>query len=210
MQKKQKIKNKKQKQKQKQNLKQRLKQNKKIKTFDEYYQECIKNKTILKDIPHYLKKALERAIKEYEKGIILEKSGLANFSEKYTILGKSGILPMEYFEEKAPQIKDFLEKYQKTKVKMLMVCKMVKDEGFVNSYFHSKTYINLENTNVEVILEEMEKEILDNISIYLKNGSEWNFSEVESLEIHIVEYKPMKGGSYIPLPEFIMRKKINN
>ena len=27
-----------------------------IKTFDEYFQECIKNKTIPKDTPHYLKK----------------------------------------------------------------------------------------------------------------------------------------------------------
>ena len=41
----------------------------KIKTFDEYFQECIKNKTIPKDTPHYLKKALERAMKEYDKGI---------------------------------------------------------------------------------------------------------------------------------------------
>ena len=29
----------------------------KIKTFDEYFQECVKNKSILKDIPDYLKKA---------------------------------------------------------------------------------------------------------------------------------------------------------
>ena len=47
----------------------------KIKTFDEYFQECIKNKTIPKDTPHYLKKALERAMKEYNKGIKHEKQG---------------------------------------------------------------------------------------------------------------------------------------
>ena len=41
----------------------------KIKTFNEYFQECIKNKTIPKDTPPYLKKALERAMKEYEDGI---------------------------------------------------------------------------------------------------------------------------------------------
>ena len=38
----------------------------KIKTFDEYFQECIKNKSIPKDTPNYLKKALERAVKEYD------------------------------------------------------------------------------------------------------------------------------------------------
>ena len=56
-----------------------------IKTFDEYFQECIKNKTIPKDTPHYLKKALERAMKEYEKGIKHETSALSNFAEKYVI-----------------------------------------------------------------------------------------------------------------------------
>ena len=35
---------------------------KKIKTFDEYFEECIKNKEILKDTPSYFREALERAI----------------------------------------------------------------------------------------------------------------------------------------------------
>ena len=96
-----------------------------IKTFDEYYQECIKNKSVPKDTPHYLKKALERAIKEYEKGIILEKSALANFAEKYIIEGKSGLFPKYYFGEKASQIKDFLRKYRNTKVRLLLVCEML-------------------------------------------------------------------------------------
>ena len=50
-------------------------------------------------------------------------------------------------------------------------------------------------------------EILGNVIIYQTNGSGWYFNEVIRLEIHIVEYKPMKGGTYIPLPEFITKKK---
>ena len=76
-----------------------------------------------------------------------------------------------------------------------------------NAYFQSKTKINLEGTNVTTFLKEMIKEIFNNLSIYQKNGSGWYFKEVVRLEIHIVEYKPMKGGSYLPLPDFIMRKK---
>ena len=57
--------------------KQRIKSKKrKIKTFDEYFHEYIKNKTIPKDTLPYLKKALERAMKEYNKGLIHEKSAL--------------------------------------------------------------------------------------------------------------------------------------
>ena len=40
---------------------------KKIKSFQEYFEECIRNKKIPEDTPPYLRKALERAILEYEK-----------------------------------------------------------------------------------------------------------------------------------------------
>ena len=53
----------------------------------------------------------------------------------------------------------------------------------------------------------MIKEILEKNSVFRMGGSGWYFEEVSSLEIHIVDYKPMKGSSYIPLPDFIMRKK---
>ena len=36
----------------------------KTKSLDEYFQECIKNQTIPKDTPSYLKKALECALQE--------------------------------------------------------------------------------------------------------------------------------------------------
>ena len=191
----------------------------KIKTFNEYFQECIKNKTIPKDTPNYLKKALERALKEYEEGIILEKSALTNFSEKYDIKGKPGKIPLEHFREKAPQIKDFLRNHRNTKVRMLLVCEMEKQiiersngETKTNyerdkAYFQSHTYINLKKTEVKVFLKEMIMEILGNLIIYQKKGSGWYFKEIIRLEIHIVEYKPMRGGSYIPLPEFITKKK---
>ena len=190
---------------------------KKIKTFNDYFQECIKNKTIPKDTPHYLKKALKRAVKEYEEGIILEKSALANFAEKYIIKGKPGLLPIEYFKEKATQIKDFLRNYRNTKVRMLLVCEMEKQiieksngesktiNEYDNAYFQSRTHINLEKTDVKVFLKEMIKEIWGTLITYQKKGSGWYFKEVIRLEIHIVEYKPMRGGSYIPLPKFIQK-----
>ena len=42
---------------------------KQIKSFEEYFQECIKKKKIPTDTPSYLKKALKRALKEYQQGI---------------------------------------------------------------------------------------------------------------------------------------------
>ena len=115
--------------------------------------------------------------------------------------------------------KKLRRKYQNTKVRLILVCEMEKELNFEqnekiqvlfardNAYFQSKTEINLKGTNVKTFLKEMIKEILNNLSIYQKNGSGWYFKEVIRLEIHIVEYKPLSGGTYIPLPENIMRKK---
>ena len=50
-------------------------------------------------------------------------------------------------------------------------------------------------------------EILNKTATYQRNGSVWYFKEVLKLEIHTVDYKPMRGFSYIPLPDFILRKK---
>lgn len=50
--------------------------------------------------------------------------------------------------------------------------------------------------------------ILKGILNYQRNGSGWSFKEVLSLETHTVAYK-LKGSSYIPPPNFIMRKKAN-
>ena len=75
------------------------------------------------------------------------------------------------------------------------------------AYFQSQIHINLEKTDVKVILSRMLREIMINLADYQKNGLGWYFKEVIGLEIHTVDYKPMKGKSYIPLPNFIMRKK---
>ena len=49
---------------------------KKPKTFEEYFQECIKNRRIPPDSPPYLRKALERAMREYDLGMVRKKSAL--------------------------------------------------------------------------------------------------------------------------------------
>lgn len=54
--------------------------------------------TIHADTPLYLKKALKRALKEYQQGIKKEKSALDNFAKKYTIDGEAEVITIQYFE----------------------------------------------------------------------------------------------------------------
>ena len=84
---------------------------------------------------------------------------------------------------------------------MILVCIMELDESEdggrkyittrFKTYFNTETYINLESTDVKVILSQMIKEILERIANFQMNGSGWSFKEVSSLEIHIIDYKPI-------------------
>ena len=196
-------------------LREKINPKPKIKTFNEYFQECIKNKTIPPDTPSYLRKALEKTLKEYDQGIIKEKSALEEFANKYIIKGEPGITPFEFFRNKASSLKDFLRNRRNIKVRFVLVCLMEKMDGNQKliitvqdkAYFHSDTHINLESTDVKEILAKVIHNILEKISIYQQNGSGWYFKEVLHLEIHTVVYKPVGGSSYIPLPDWIMLKK---
>ena len=72
---------------------------KEIKTFEQYFEDCIQNKEIPSDTPSYLRGALERAIKEHLQGIEKEKSAFENFAIKYIIEGEPGLTPVEYFNK---------------------------------------------------------------------------------------------------------------
>ena len=192
---------------------------KRIKTFEDYFEECIKNKKIPKDTPPYLRKALERVINEYEQGIEIEKKlALDEFAKKYIIKGKPGILPLQFFKNKKRVIKDFLRNHRNNKVRFVLVVIMEKEEKILKdnhltfkiqdkAYFNSSTYNNFNSTDVKDIISKSIIEIIEKISIYQQMGSGWYFKEIDQLEIHTTEFKPINGSSYIPLPDWIMRKK---
>ena len=185
------------------------------KTFEEYFEECIKNRKIPKNTPSYLRKALERAMREHIQGIKIEKSSLDGFAKKYVIKGKPGVLPNQFFIDIYPNIKEFLRNHRNIKVRFVLdviMAKQEKDKNRTfeikdNSYFHSDTHSNLESTNVNNIIRDSKSKILEGISNYQNNGSDWYFKEINQFEIHTNEFKPMTGTSYIPLPDWIMRKK---
>ena len=122
----------------------------KPKSFEEYFQECIKNKTIPSDTPSYLRKALERALREYDQGIEKEKSSLEGFANKYIVKGKTDVTPLEFFKSKSTYLKDFLRNHRNIKVRFVLVCMMEQmgksSDGKSSlsiqdkAYFHSETH----------------------------------------------------------------------
>ena len=190
---------------------------KKIKSFDEYFQECIENKEFPADTPPYFREALERAIKEYNQGLVKEKSAFENFAVKYIIEGEPSLTPIEYFNRVYKTLEDFFTYHRNIKFSMILVCLMEqqirsKDKGVVGlnedkAYFNSDTRVNLESTDVEKLIDKCVKKNIEQLEIFQKNGSGWYFKEVFQLEIHTVENGVMKGSSYIPLPDWISDKK---
>ena len=200
-----------------QKVRDKLKPKSKPKTFEEYFQDCIKNKTIPDDTPSYLRKALERALKEYDQGIEKEKSSLEGFANKFIVKGKTDVTPFEFFKSKSTYLKEFLRNHRNIKVRFVLVClmeQMVKTSDNRpklsvqdKAYFNSVTYINLVSTDVKKLLFKVINTIIEKITIYQLNGSGWYFKEIVHLEIHTVDYNPMRGSSYIPLPDWITKKK---
>ena len=188
----------------------------KIKSFDDYFEECIKNKVIPKDTPPYFREALERAINEYDQGLVKEKSALDNFAFKYIIEGEPGITPVEFLNRKYKTLVDFFKYHRNIKFSMVLVCLMeqqiLSKDGVVGlnqdkAYFRSGRYKNLESTDVSKLINKCTNKIIEELEVYQKNGSGWYFNEVIQLEIHLVEFNPTKGSSYIPLPDWITNKK---
>ena len=100
-----------------------------------------------------------------------------------------------------------MRNHRNNKVRMILVCEMEqqiieksKGKSKINlsqdkTYFPSETHINLEKRDVKVILSRMLREIMEKVADYQRNGSGWYFKEVISFEIHIVDYKPIKGST---------------
>ena len=190
---------------------------KKIKSFEEYFEECIKNKEIPPDTPSYLHEALERAIKEHNQGLIKEKSSLENFANKYVIKGEPGLIPVDFLNKIYSTLEEFFTYHRNIKFNMLLVCLMEqqllsKDKGVIGlnqskAYFTSGIRKNLKSTDVNELINLCYKNILNDIDAYQENGSGWYFVEVVQLEIHTAEFNPNKGSSYIDLPSWIKNKK---
>ena len=196
--------------------KRRKKEKSRVKSFEEYFQECIKNRTIPPDTPSYFRKALERAILEHEDGIVREKSSLENFTNKYVIKGEEGLSPIQYFVRIKDKLKSFFAFHRNIKFRTVLVCLMeqqfydkngIRDLETDKAFFTSFTHNNLKSTDVDKLIDKFINENIEQQENYLEKGSGWYFKEVVQFEIHTSEFNPSKGSSYIPLPDWITNKK---
>ena len=72
---------------------------------------------------------------------------------------------------------------------------------FREPYFNSSTFTIMNSDEIEEALERAAEEILNKIAIWISEGSGWVIENIISHFINIVSYFPLRGTSYLPLPE---------
>ena len=68
------------------------------------------------------------------------------------------------------------------------------------AYFNSQPQTITKDTQIELALSLSKQEILNNIAVWISEGSGWTVQSVDNHYLNVVKYEPMKGSSYIKLP----------
>ena len=67
--------------------------------------------------------------------------------------------------------------------------------------------LNLERRQFDQSYRESCEQIAKKVDEFVHKGSGWIFSSVQQIDLHVFKYVPNRGGSYLPLPDWIQRKE---
>ena len=76
-----------------------------------------------------------------------------------------------------------------------------------NGFFKSNARDIIDDNDIETVISEAGNELVNRMSEWISEGSGWVIKSVDKHEIDISKYKPVRGSSYLPLPEKIKNKK---
>ena len=70
-----------------------------------------------------------------------------------------------------------------------------------NGYFNSTTDLIINETDIKLAIQASQQQIMNKIAQWISEGSGWTILSIENHYINIVNYNPLKGSSYIELPQ---------
>ena len=79
-----------------------------------------------------------------------------------------------------------------------------------NGYFNSTTDLIINETDIKLSLQASQQQILNKIAQWISEGSGWTIQSIENHYINIVNHNPLKGSSYIKLPQELKNKSLIN
>ncbi|KAL9989302.1 hypothetical protein ACROYT_G003836 [Oculina patagonica] len=72
---------------------------------------------------------------------------------------------------------------------------------YKTAYFNSKAQTIINNLEIVESLQASKQQILNFVAQWISEGSGWTIQSVDSHYINLVKYEPLKGSSYIQLPQ---------
>ena len=79
-----------------------------------------------------------------------------------------------------------------------------------NGYFNSTTDLIINETDIKLAIQASQQQILNIIAQWISEGSGWTIQSIENHYINIVNYSPLKGSSYIKLPQELKNRGLIN
>ena len=77
-------------------------------------------------------------------------------------------------------------------------------------YFNSTTDLIINETDIKLAIQASQQQILNKIAQWISEGSGWTIQSIENHYINIVNYSPLKGSSYIKLPQELKNRGLIN
>ena len=75
------------------------------------------------------------------------------------------------------------------------------------SNFSSEIEVNLDGTDEDDLFVRMTERVMENMAAQQQvEGSGWRFHSIIRLELHIVDYNPLRGETWIALPKALANK----
>ena len=139
-------------------------------------------------------------------------SALSEFARVYTVNGREGIDVRPFLQSVRENITSVLRNNRRTKVKLILICNMEKPsilgETIIRpSNFSSDIEVNLNGTNEDDLYVTMTERAIENMAAQQQvEGSGWRFHSIIRLELHIVDYNPLRGETWIALPKELANK----
>ena len=184
------------------------------------YRKYIKNLKVefitsrrFKQIQKTLEEKERRAKEEHDRLFEAREteSALRYFAKVYTINGIEGYDGRTFLNDAENSITRVLRENRQTKVKLIFKCYMIKEgpdgEIIRPLELHSKSEVNLEGTDENELYNNMLDTIEEKIQkLEHAEGTGWRLHSVINLELHTVEWVPLRGSSYIELPKELKDK----
>ena len=172
---------------------------------------------IIKDEPILDPKNVKQMVQDYEDNIINPPStiikkvakALKGYTESYEIGIKNYKDPLSQLQNTIKAIEYHISKILTSMkglkfVEALKVTfkKMTNDQiVYKTAYFNSKPKTIINNAEILESLQSSKEQILNIIAQWISEGSGWTIESVDNHYLNIVKYEPMKGSSYIELPQ---------